>query len=910
MTNFRITFSNPWLLLLLIPAAFFALFPYFRIQRKYRRTRNRIVSIICHMLVMVLSVAVLSGLRFSFDTPNTENEIILLVDSSDSDRDSREARDEFVHTVIDQCAPYGKVGVVTFGYNQVYAAPLSQDAKQIFSQYQSAVSPDTSATDIASALVYTRGLFSNPAMGRIVLLSDGLETDGTALSAVKALLSDGVRVDTAYFPKDTAQTDIQLVGVQLPDRNLAVGEEFDITLSVRTDFAGEGTVTLYDNGETVGSFPVSFDADTDSVTVPYKFSVPDLHELRFSLQAEGDSGSENNLYCAYAYLQVFDKVLLIESQANEADRLAAILRGEDGRKGYQVETVRVDDSERMPSTLDALREYDEVVLVNVANEDMPDGFDEILYDYVYKIGGGLFTVGGNKETAVDGETVPNLYNKNDLFGTLYQQMLPVQAIEYTPPVAVMIIIDCSGSMEAQDPETGKTKLDLAKEGAGSVLNSLTERDYCGVMSLSDKYTDEIPVTPVTQEYKIRAAIEQAADGGGTVYSGAFQHAGAALSGVRDVERRHVILVTDGQPGDSYEQYSAIMQKYYEQPSCPITFSIVSIGTSNSADLAAATEAAGGRYHEIASNEINKIPQAMREDIKVEEIKGIVYETFTPIIANRTAITGDISQDDMPTLDGYYGTKLKNGAQLILRGSYVPIYAQWKFGEGMVGSFMCDLNGTWSEDFLTSYNGQTILRNIVQTLFPTRNIRPSDISVEMREDNYTTNLSIYTALPLDQRVQVEIESPLTDVYGNNAIYTIDPGVEYTRVSFVAKTPGIHRVTVRKLDEAGETVSEYTTYKTFSYSEEYDLTADPEVGRALMQSICGACGGAQITEPIEVYRSLEKYVHRVVDPRIVFTIVALALFLLDIAVRKFKFRWPHEWIRDRKEKRMSARQNRTE
>ena len=31
MSNFRIEFSNPWLLLLLIPAAALALIPYFRI---------------------------------------------------------------------------------------------------------------------------------------------------------------------------------------------------------------------------------------------------------------------------------------------------------------------------------------------------------------------------------------------------------------------------------------------------------------------------------------------------------------------------------------------------------------------------------------------------------------------------------------------------------------------------------------------------------------------------------------------------------------------------------------------------------------------------------------------------------------------------------------------------------------
>ena len=39
----------------------------------------------------------------------------------------------------------------------------------------------------------------------------------------------------------------------------------------------------------------------------------------------------------------------------------------------------------------------------------------------------------------------------------------------------------------------------------------------------------------------------------------------------------------------------------------------------------------------------------------------------------------------------------------------------------------------------------------------------------------------------------------------------------------------------------------------------------------------------------------------DPRLAFIIAAIVLFLLDIAVRKFKFKWLHEIIRERKNKK---------
>ena len=55
---------------------------------------------------------------------------------------------------------------------------------------------------------------------------------------------------------------------------------------------------------------------------------------------------------------------------------------------------------------------------------------------------------------------------------------------------------------------------------------------------------------------------------------------------------------------------------------------------------------------------------------------------------------------------------------------------------------------------------------------------------------------------------------------------------------------------------------------------------------------------ITDSLEVFDSFEKTIKKTADPRLAFLIIAIVLFLLDIAVRKFKFKWIHEMIRDRK------------
>ena len=102
MHDFQIVFSHPWLLLLLIPALALTLIPYFMLSKKYRRTRNRITSMVLHMCVMVLAISVLSGIRFDYKLSNDQNEILFVVDVSDSQEESFIERDQFLRAALDK----------------------------------------------------------------------------------------------------------------------------------------------------------------------------------------------------------------------------------------------------------------------------------------------------------------------------------------------------------------------------------------------------------------------------------------------------------------------------------------------------------------------------------------------------------------------------------------------------------------------------------------------------------------------------------------------------------------------------------------------------------------------------------------------------------------------------------------
>lgn len=907
MTEFAIHFLRPWLLLLLIPAIGLALLPYFRLQKRYRRNRNRVTSVVLHCVVMVLSILVLSGMWFSYDTPNKENEILLLVDASYSNREEKAAKDAFLETVAGDCGSNYKLGIVKFGYDQKYAAPFSNDADEVFAQYLRSEDPDTSATDVAAALTYARTLFSNPQTGKIVLLSDGIETDGQATRVIKAVSAEGIRVDVAHFPNAAQEGEVQLIGLQTPDYNPSVGEEIALTATLATDLdqTARTTLTLYDNGVPDAQIAIPLAPGTQTYTVPHTFTTDGLHELRLAVAAEGDTVPLNNAYYAYMYLAEYNNILVVEKYAGESDPVTKALGDE-----YNVRVVSIEENtDGLPADMATLCNYEQVILVNVANSDIKNtAFNDLLVPYVEDCGGGLFTLGGKNGTDVQGKPVPHAYNRDDMLGSNLQTLLPVHVVDYTPPAAVVFVIDSSGSMG-----TGNNSLlAVAKRGALACLNALSPRDWCGIVTFDQTAAEASPLLPVANRDAVRNAINGVSNNGsgGTVFSDAIDRAGEMLSAV-DVERKHIVILTDGQPGDAATdpdtEQAQFMDKVKINIDKNITMSIVAFGSMGSETLLRqATDLGKGHlYYGVSVTE--DVAGKVYEDLRTYATSEIEYgREFTLRIASfDTPVVSGIKQTDLSKLPfkGYYGTQLKEGADAPLMAEYSPMYAQWTYGQGKVGSFMCDFGGEWSKAFADSETGALFLRNAVQNLFPTNGLQNTDIDVTWIEDNYGQQMNVYAALEEDERVDVTV-MPVSDdakaLYGETVPVTAADG--YTRFNFALTCPGLYHITVQKKDASGTVVSQLAMYKTFSWSEEYDrFPPEPIDGAAFLASLAADGNGIVLQDSLQIYDTFDKYLHKTADPRIPFLIVAMVLFLADIAVRKFKFKWLHEILRDRKEKR---------
>ena len=110
-------------------------------------------------------------------------------------------------------------------------------------------------------------------------------------------------------------------------------------------------------------------------------------------QSYEDGIIQNNVYNTYFNLEVFDKILILERNGGESDALVNLLT-EEGN--FDVTVLNVYDSEEIPTTVDELRQYDQVILNNISNYDlgarvensvrntnMPENFVEMLEEYVW-----------------------------------------------------------------------------------------------------------------------------------------------------------------------------------------------------------------------------------------------------------------------------------------------------------------------------------------------------------------------------------------------------------------------------------------------------------------------------------------------------------------------------------------------
>lgn len=875
MYNFDVKFSNPFVLILIVISFLFMLYLYLKQSKKFRNNRNNIISKLLGLSSMILITLIISGMTISYNTSDVQNEVFILVDTSHSSSNEKTNIDKHVYDAIESNDKNCLVGVITFGKNQVIASNLSNDKNQIYYDYVNSDAPDNSASDIDSALNYTNSLFSNSELGKILLITDGVQTDGDSLNTAKSLSLLGVIIDviplTSYYEKN----DVYAVSLGYPDSTISSNEKVLLELSISSTISSEGTISIYDNDELQTNIYTKVNLGTNVINFEHIFTGNGLHEIRIEIDFSNDENKLNNILYSYTFINQFDKILILQ-RSNESDIFSTKLSDD-----LNIDILNIKD---VLVSIDELRKYDQIILMNIANADMPIGFIQILNSYVSDYGGGLLTIGGVKEEF--GESVANVYNREDMSGTLYESMLPVNAVDYVPPIAVMLVIDSSSSMS--DSMQG------AKESAIACLDSLDDRDYVGIITYSDKEKLILPPTPMTNKGTIINAIYSITTAAGsTVYTGALKQAGTSLKAVNYVNKKHIIMISDGQPGDSRNEYLSVVEDNLKSN---ITTSVIAFGT-NSYVMEEVSIYGDGYYY--TATDKDSLTEALKKDLSVPEIREFVYETFQPEFGVNSYIFNGVSQEEMPTLEGFFGTKLKSYANNILMGEYgQPIYATWNYGRGSVGSFMCDLNGFWSNDFLNSVHSETVLNAMIKVLFPSNLVANSDIVASAKQNNCYIDLTLSVSLNQEDYLAIIIREPNSNSL-LDPIYLYDIKGIHTEKILIDK-PGIYTIEIKRYDKYGTELSSITMYQDFSYSLEYNPLYQSQDTSSYFSNLIEYGNGSLLTDSTFIYNNLQEIHSNVLNPSSFFAVLVIIFLLCEVAIRKFKIKYPWEIYKEKYKK----------
>ena len=869
-----IQFIEPLFLLLLIPVILFPLFMFFRLKKQHRNNRYRITSLVTRILALVVAVFLLSGMTFQARNIQPRTDVIILVDVSDSVSASIDRMNAQIKAIIDESNGDYNIGVITFANGNIYNVRMTSNMSNIYDRYINTTSkPDATGTNIAVALSYARSQLTTPTNGRIILLTDGLETDESALNAVRNIARSGVRIDTIYFSPNSYLFEVQINQVTVPER-VNLGETVQFLVDIQSTVSGTGLLSVYDNSVLIHQEPIQMNGFEETFVVEHMFNSGGLHELYFEVESPLDSVSENNGYFAHVYIDASSNILIVDGTGSESSALYDLLS-----QDHAVTVVGVDHL--LPTTTTALQVYDLVILMNVSNQELPMNFVQILNIYVNQLGGGLLTIGGNKA-----------YIEDDMSGSVLENMLPVVASTSARPLAVMFVLDSSGSMNDIIGTTGKTRFDLAKEGVIESVNSLSDQDYFGLVSFNAVANVAIPMTPATQKESIIADINLLQTASGTTYKVGLELAASALKAMPDHFMKHIIFITDGTATDSRAGYTAVVEGLSE---FNITLSGLAIYRSDflsSHIVRELSEIGGGRFYYIQN--AAELPAIMLEESTVSAIEYINEGLFIPSIASFTAAVLGITE--LPELGGYYGTLLKENATMVLTSNEgLPVYASWRFGSGRVGSFTSDLNGYWSSNYFVDPQGITLIKNITTSLFPIKSIEEKDVLAQFVHQNYVTNMRLTTQLQDGETLTAKVTNPnglTVDIVLNSLTQTVYSG------NFETTMPGIYTVAVLKSPSSGE-ASESYFYTAFSYSSEYNVFRDTNSGFRLIEQIAELGQGKILYTNDEVFSEEAQVLVRNFDPKYLFLAMMMTFFVLDIFARKFKFKWPHEIIRNLRE-----------
>lgn len=777
-----------------VPAVFWLVVFHLRTLSDFP-PRQRLVSLLVRGIVLTLLIMAVCGPVALRST--SQKMIVFAVDQSESiDEAARETADEYLKDAIEQAKEDdAEVRFLPFdstprqlqsNWTAFQEPPAETDSEPASVEVEEETPADVSAidrvdpgedevpaptpspidldadeakrmgTDLAAAIQTAVASIPPSRVPRIVLMSDGNQTNGDGIAAAT---DAGVPVWTVPLPT-RSEPEVQMAAVEAPTQ-VRQGEPFFVEVVVSSNRDTEGHVDLYRGDIQIG------DVDAPAVKIKkgenrFRFQQTLLGQRQETFAARlrdcDDTLLDNNEAQAIVYASGKPRVLLIDSDPDETDSLRWAL-------DEQSIDVDVRPPEGIPSDLSEMQGYECLILSNVPATSMSMRQMDLIRIYVQDLGGGLIMLGGDQAFGLGG-----------YYRTQIEEILPVRSNfekeREKPSLAMMLVIDKSGSMGGQ-------KIELAKDAAQAAVELLGPKDAIGVIAFDgDSYTvSELRST--SDRGAISDAISTIEASGGTNMYPAMADAYEALLGAT-AKLKHVILMTDGvsSPGD-FQGVAGDMS------ASRITLSTVALGQGSSEDLLEElAQIGGGRYY--FCDDPQSVPQVFAKET-VEASKSAINELpFVPQLVRPTSVLDGIELDLSPLLLGYVVTRPKPTAEFILASeSGDPLLVWWRYGLGMSVAFTSDAKNRWAGEWMTWPDFGTFWAQIIRHAMRKDDNRGVFVEVE-RNGNQTR--VVMDAVDDNGRFIDEAETRLT---------VIDPRLKNEKIAMRQTAPGRYEASVETL-----------------------------------------------------------------------------------------------------------------
>jgi uncharacterized membrane protein len=868
MYNYGFHFGQPWWLLgclLIVPIVWLA--------RRNLTSLSRLrlwLAIILRCIVVLLLVALLA--RPALTRKNKQLTVIVVLDRSQSiSQDLQDQSLAYLSQALGKDIKPNQLAVI----DVAEAASISKLPSNDVEIRQRNTTLSGGQTKLEAGVQMALAIAPPNTAVRILLVTEGNETVGDLKEAAQLAAANHIPIDVLpiHYQYKNEVVFKRLVAPSKARSNQTVSLRF--ILSSTTYAKGKLQLNLNDK-------QIDLDPDSDDVTVPVELvpgtnvktvSVPvgsgGIHEFEAVFIPDNDSQdkvAQNNVASAITTVTGPGHVLVVDSDGQSGQTMIKAL----AESNIDVRYIMAPE---FPDNLSKLMDTDAIILVNVDSSNFSFAQHDMICSYVNDLGGGLVMTGG-----------PHSFGAGGWIGSSVADILPVDLDppqkKQLPKGALALL------MHACEMPQGNY---WGKKVASSAVETLSRLDLVGILAHSwqgaglDNWV--YPLSEVGDKKMVLAAIDQMQMGDLPSLHNLLQQAYDELKAC-NAAQKHVIIITDGDPQSPSD---ALLKACVEAGITCTTVGIFPHQPSDLLKLRRVADLTGGRAYDVQNP--SQLPQIFIKEAQVIRRSLINEQPFTPqLVYSLSEITKGLSAE-FPNLDGYVITGPKGGLSQVILNSQEgdPVLAICQSGLGRCAAFTSSIDSRWASSWL-GWNGfETFWEQVVRWAGKPAQSSDCEISTDIQGKQVTVNVEAVDSdgkfLQLSD-IDGRIISPDVDIE-NLKLVQVGPG-QYSG-SFEANGSGSYIVNLR-YKKMGEGDKTYITDSavTIPFAPEFRDLSD---NMPLLTNVSELTDGRILSsDPNQAnlfdYSGL-KFPETQLPLIRPLMLIWLALFLLDVAVRRLAF-----------------------